>query len=113
MSAGLDHDSRDDDLVAIPESRVDYVGPFESHDVVIAGRQVPFLRATPLDGGRIDLTLDRRLGLQLSVEEAERFVPFLADAIAIGLGYTCHPSAETDGPVLRHPFPRVTPLFLA
>jgi hypothetical protein len=103
----------DDDLVGLSEPRVDYVGPFESHDVVINGRHVPFLRASPLDGGRIDLTLDRRLGLELTVEEAERVLPFLADAIAVGLGYTCHPSAETDGPILRHPFPRVTPLFFA
>jgi hypothetical protein len=93
-------------------SPVSYVGPFEHHDVVVAGRQVPFLRAAPLDGGRIDLTLDRRLGLTLTVAEAERFVPFLADAIAVALGYTCHPSAERDDPNLRHPFPRLRPLFV-
>jgi hypothetical protein len=95
----------------LPESAVDYVGPFEHHDVLVKGRQVPFLRATPLDGGQVDLTLDRRFGLVLSVAEAERFVPFLAHAIAVASGYTSHPSAERDGPNLRHPFPRVSPLF--
>jgi hypothetical protein len=60
-----------------------------------------------LDGGRIDLTLDRRFGLVLSAAEAERFVPFLAEAIAVALGYTSHPRAERDGPNVRHPFPRM------
>jgi hypothetical protein len=99
-----------DDLPSLADSRVEYVGPFESHDVVIEGRHVPFLQAAPTDGGIIDLTLDRRIGLRLTVAEAERFVPFLADAIAVGLGYTSHPDAERDGPNPRHPFPRVTPL---
>ncbi len=99
------------DTPEFPEPQVDFIGPFEHHDVVVEGRAVPFLRATPLDGGQIDLVLDRRLGLTLTVAEAERFVPFLADAIAVALGYTSHPDAERDGPNERHPFPRVTPLF--
>jgi hypothetical protein len=91
---------------------VEYVGPFDSHDVVIDGRQVPYLRATPVDGGKIDLTLDRRFGLLLSVAEAERFMPFLAHAIAVAAGYTSHPSAD-DEPNPRHPFPTVTSLHFA
>jgi hypothetical protein len=92
------------------DSRLAFVGPFEHHDVVVDGRYVPFLRATPLDGGEVHLNLDRRLGLTLSAAEAERVVPFLADAIAIALGYTAHPEADRDGPKTRHPFPAVTPL---
>jgi len=92
--------------------QVSFPGPFHHHDVVVNGRQVPFLRATPLDGGQIHLNLDRRLGLTLSAEEAERVVPFLADAIAIASGYTSHPDAEGDSLVERHPFPRVQPLFI-
>jgi hypothetical protein len=95
----------------LPESRLEFRGPYESHDVVFKGRQVPFLRADLLDGGRIDLTLDRRFGLVLSTAEAERFVPFLAHAIAVARGYTCHPSAEKE-PNSRDPFPRVRPLLL-
>jgi hypothetical protein len=93
------------------ESRLAFIGPFQHHDVVVDGRQVPFLRATPLDGGQVHLNLDRRLGLTLSAEEAERVVPFLADAIAVASGYTSHPDAERDGPNVRHPFPAVTPLL--
>lgn len=89
---------------------VEYVGPFPSHDVVVDGRAVPFLTATLVDGGRIDLALDRRFGLVLTVAEAERFVPFLAHAIAVGCGYTAHPEYGQDGPTPRHPFPRMTQL---
>jgi hypothetical protein len=58
----------------------------------------------------VHLNLDRRLGLTLSTEEAERFVPFLADVIAIASGFTSHPDAGQDGPVVRHPFPAVRSL---
>lgn len=101
------HDGSD-----MPSMAVTFPGPFEHHDVVVEGHEVPFLRARPLDGGQIDLTLDRRLGLVLSADEAERFLPFLADAIAVALGYTSHPDAERDGPTIRHPFPRVHSLLL-
>jgi hypothetical protein len=86
---------------------VEYIGPFRSHDVVVDGWQVPYLRATPLNGGRVHLNLDRRFGLDLTVEEADRFVPFLADCIAVALGYTCHPLATWKSPIERHPFPRM------
>ena len=86
---------------------VEFVGPFRHHDVVVNGWQVPHLRATSLNGGRIHLNLDRRLGLDLSVEEAERFVPFLADCIAVAKGFTAHPGSELPEPVVRLPFTRM------
>jgi hypothetical protein len=92
------------------DERVDLIGPFESHDVVVGGRAVPFLHGKPVDGGQVDLTLDRRFGLTLSVAEAERFVPFLAHAIAIGMGYACHPDA-TEKATKRSLFPRVIGLL--
>lgn len=91
--------------------RVAFPGPFQHHDVVVNGRQVPYLRATPLGEDQVHLNLDRRLGLTLSTEEAERVVPFLADAIAIASGFTSHPDAGQDGPVTRHPFPAIQPLL--
>lgn len=101
-----------DEFAAVEQGfQVAFPGPFEHHDVVVNGRQVPYLRAAPLDGGQVHLNLDRRLGLTLSAEEAERIVPFLADAIAIASGYTSHPDAGQDGPIERHPFPAVQPLI--
>ena len=93
-------------------SKVDFVGPFQRYEVVVNGRQVPFVNATMMPGGRIHLNLDKRLGIDLTVEEAERFVPFLADSIAVAMGYTCHPEPEWDGPTRRQPFVRMMPLTM-
>ena len=93
----------------LANSPVEFVGPFEHHEVVVHGWQVPFLNATPLPGGRIHLNLDHRLGVDLTVEEAERFVPFLADCIAVAMGYTCHPRPD-GGTKQRLPFTQMVPL---
>jgi hypothetical protein len=91
---------------------VEYVGPFDDWRVVVDGRRVPFLSARPVDGGKVDLTLDDRYGLLVDVETAEKVIPFLADAIAVAMGFTCHPRAGWDGPRPRPPMPRLGPLFL-
>ncbi len=100
-----------DDCSDLPSIAVAFPGPFAHHQVVVDGRKVPFLHAKPLDGGKIDLWLDDRFPLILTAEEAERFIPFLANALAVALGFTSHPSAGRDGPNPRHPFPRVTALY--
>lgn len=97
----------------MPSSNVEYVGPFQRHDVVVRGRQVPLLEAHPTDDGHIHLVLDHRFGLDLTLLDAERVVPFLADVIAIAMGYTCHPDAEDDpSNWRRHPFPVMTGLVM-
>lgn len=94
-------------------SAVEFVGPFQHHDVVVNGWQVPFLAATPEPGGRIHLSLDHRFGIDVTVEEAERIVPFLADCMAVALGYTGHPDAEGREPKRRHPIVRMAALGLS
>ena len=85
-------------------SEVEYVGPFTSHAVVVRGRRVPYLEATPLNGGMVALHLDHRFGVDLSVADAERVVPFIADCIAVAMGYASHPPADEE-PIARPPFP--------
>jgi hypothetical protein len=86
--------------------RVKFVGPFEHHDVVVDGWRVPFLQAH-LDGeDRVTVVLDRRIAVDLSTSEADRVVPFLADAIAVALGYGAHPREDTPRPLERAPYPR-------
>jgi hypothetical protein len=74
--------------------RVTFPGPFRYHDVVVDGWSVPFVKASFRgdDEDHIRLILDDRIGLDLSSAEAEKLTPFLADAIAIALGYGAHPS---------------------
>ena len=78
--------------------RVSFPGPFTQHEVVVDGWSIPFLHAHPRGDHdeSVMLVLDNRLAATFSVEEAERFVPFLADAIAIALGYTAHPRTDEE-----------------
>jgi hypothetical protein len=87
--------------------RVTFPGPFEHHDVVVDGWQVPFLQAHMPAEDRVLLVIDRRLGCELSVEEAERVLPFVADAISVALGYGAHPRGDMPLPERTpHPSPR-------
>jgi len=88
--------------------RVNFPGPFTHHDVVVDGWKVPFLQAH-LSGDHeenVMLVLDERLWLTVSLEEAERLVPFIADAISVGLGYTSHPDDDAEQPLVKQPQPR-------
>lgn len=99
------HDCEHDD--GMPrEWRVNFPGPFQHHDVVVDGWRVPFLQARPGDEDRVMLVLDRRLGIDLSTAEAERLTPFIADAIAVALGYGAHPRGDTPVPLERAPYPK-------
>lgn len=87
---------------------VEFVGPFEHHDVVVNGWRVPLLTAAPMNGGKVALSLDRRTSVDMTVEEAERLMPFIADCIAVALGYTAHPGCDgLDEPRRSHPMARV------
>jgi hypothetical protein len=87
--------------------RVTFPGPFSSHQVVVDGWTVPLLHAHPCGehDASVMLVIDNRLAATFSVDEAERFVPFLADAIAVALGYTCHPNQDAVPPLVKQPQP--------
>lgn len=89
--------------------RVNFPGPFTHHEVTVHGWTVPFITASlGGDEDRVRLVLDDRRGIDLSIEEAERVVPFLADALAVALGYGAHPRADMTElpPRLPHRSPR-------
>jgi hypothetical protein len=88
--------------------RVNFPGPFTRHEVVVDGWAVPFLHAHPTGehDEEVMLVIDNRLAATFTVEEAERFVPFLADAIAVALGYTSHPNEDAEQPLVKQPQPR-------
>ncbi len=102
MSAHADHDCSE-----LHEPRVGFPGPFAHHDVTVDGWRVPMLQAHMAAEDRVMLVLDRRLAAEFSVEEAERVVPFVADAIAVALGYGAHPNQDTPRPLTRVPYPRI------
>jgi hypothetical protein len=74
----------------------------------VDGWKVPLIHAHPCGDNdeNIMLVIDDRLAATFSVDEAERFVPFLADAIAVALGYTSHPNEEVEPPLVKQAQPR-------
>jgi hypothetical protein len=94
------------DCAELPEFQVSFPGPFTHHDVVVNGWRVPYVQAHMAAEDRVMLVIDRRLAAEFSVDEAERFVPFLADAIAVAMGYGAHPDDRTPRPLSRAPYPR-------
>lgn len=101
----MDDDERE--TSALPEFRVSFPGPFSHHDVVVDGWRVPLIEAqVNQDDGRVMLVLDHRFTLDLSAQEAERVVPFVAEAVAVALGYDAHPNESDPLPLRRAPHPK-------
>lgn len=88
-------------------SALDFIGPIDYHAVVLNGRRVPYLTATPQTGGRVTLELDNRFALDVSLAEAQTVVPFIAHCLAVGMGYTGFPDPDTE-PTGSNPMPRMT-----
>ena len=86
--------------------RVSFPGPFSHHRVVVDGWEVPLVEAELRGEDRVVLVLDRRYGVELSTDEAERVVPFLANAIAVALGFPSHPRRDAEPPLSQLPNPR-------
>jgi hypothetical protein len=97
----------DADFLTDDALRVQFPGPFEQHEVVVDGWKVPLLHAQIHDGGSITLVLDGRFGLEVTTADAEAIVPFIANTIAVALGYNAHPSADDE--VLPAPTPHPKP----
>jgi hypothetical protein len=64
------------------------VGPFSSHFVVVDGRRVPYLTATPRPGGIVTLTADGRFDLDVPVADLDRIAEWVAFCIAVASGFT-------------------------
>jgi len=92
-------------------SGLDFPGPFEWHEVVLHGHMVPFLRATPIDGG-VHINLDGRYGLDLTAAQADEVIPFVADCIAVAMGYSCFPKPACPDPPALTAFPKLSRLTL-
>lgn len=67
------------------------IGPFDHFDVTVNGFTVPFLQAENRGSTEVTLHLDRRFAIDLPQDLAGQVIEFLADAIAVAMGYSCHP----------------------
>jgi hypothetical protein len=94
-----------------PRDTVGFIGPMycptNEYKLAVNGRRVPFVTCRKMGDGTMHFVLDGRMVFEcapLGYEDAVAVM--LAHAIAIGMGYACHPSGE-DEPVRANPFPRV------
>lgn len=87
--------------------RPELLGALTRHPVVLGGREVPHLEAWTEPGtpDKVWISMPGRM-LDIPAGEADRIIEFIADAIAVAMGYTCHPSADME-PVRQTPFPIV------
>ncbi len=71
-------------------------GPFETWSVIVSGREIPRLTGRRTEDGRINLIVDGRfMGGPFSEEDAEQAAHLIAQALAIGAGYS---NLEADAP---------------
>lgn len=72
---------------------VEVHGPFvPDYRVTLNGYRVPYVSAFELPDGRVDVVIDHRFGMPgpIQREEFDRWVPILANAMAVAAGYSCH-----------------------
>lgn len=78
------------------EDHFQIIGPFLTEfKLAVDGYLVPYITACKTDGGENDgqlhLTVDGRFGVTCADEaEAQKWVWFIANAMAVTAGYSCH-----------------------
>ena len=85
-----------------PPYGVRFVGPFvEEWKIQIDGYRVPHLRAILHSGandGRVSISLDERFGIDAEQSEAAKWLPFIANCMAVAAGYSCHGENSVKDP---------------
>lgn len=70
---------------------LEYLPPRDERGVTISGYAVPRIEAQEINEGRdCSIVLDRRFGITVPADMAEQVIWLLANALAIGGGYSCH-----------------------
>lgn len=80
-----------DNVVHIGPRGTEFHGPFiEEWKVSYNGYLVPYLRAfVKQDADWVSLLLDSRFVIDGPSEEIKKWVPFIADCMAVAAGYSC------------------------
>lgn len=90
-------------LIKFPEAQygVEFHGPFvEQWKVTSEGYRVPYLSAIVRADGNVMLGLDERFMVEGSKEEVCKWIGFIANAMAVAAGYSCH--GENCRPINAH-----------
>jgi hypothetical protein len=89
---------------------VESIGPFERFPLVVNGWTVPHLEAQNKRDGGVYVSLDNRFGLDLPDELAGPVLSFMANVVAVAMGYPCHPRRGEEPPQSSPPWHRLSPL---
>lgn len=73
-------------------------GPFSENRVMIEGRVIPNLTAHDNGDGTIDLVVDHRFSAPFPKDQAYAAAWLLANAMAVGAGYSCLSSETKERP---------------
>lgn len=71
------------------EHGLESIGPFSEWRIKLDGYEVPQLGGRADDQGMFHLCLDRRFGIEIPEKYAQQVVWLIANALAIGAGYSC------------------------
>lgn len=89
--------------------KTEIIGPvWPKYVLSVGGFRVPHLSISPpmdadknhapLENDRIFLVCDERTGVYTTREELDRWLPFIADCMAVAAGYPCHGAKEKMTP---------------
>ena len=80
---------------------LEYLNVRHEHAVTIDGFACPKIEAREIDNGvNASITLDGRFNIIVPAENAHGVIWLIANALAIGEGYSCH--GENSQPLNRH-----------
>lgn len=80
---------------------LEYLPPRTERSVTIDGYECPYIEAhETADGRECNIMLDRRFGVTVKADDAQQVIWLLANALAIGEGFSCH--GENSRPMNRH-----------
>lgn len=70
---------------------LEYLPPYSFRGFTLDGYEVPHVEAREVDNGvNCNIFLDRRFGITIPAEHAQQVIWLLANALAVGAGYSCH-----------------------
>lgn len=83
-----------------PTVGLESVGPFSVWKLKLDGYRVPMLTGREDENGMFHLCLDERFGIEIPKQHAHQVVWLIANALAIGAGYSCF----GEGSQISNPF---------
>lgn len=98
-------------VIALPKGPLtpEIIGPFSVWYLSVDGHQVPYLTATPNEDGTFGITLDNRFQVTCSQAELDKWLWFLANAMAVAAGKTSFGELSNQRNLFKSPISKFEP----